>query len=64
MPQLIVTAVLLLIVGILEMLLSKKEQLQDLLATKRSERQARFDAMMEEMGDLIPGDGKTLRDES
>ncbi len=47
-----------------EMLLSKKEQLQDLLATLRSERQARFDAMMEEMGDLIPGDGKTLRDES
>jgi DNA-binding protein H-NS len=47
-----------------EMLLSKKEQLQDLLATIRSERQARFDAMMEEMGDLIPGDGKTLRDES
>jgi hypothetical protein len=47
-----------------EMLLSKKEQLQDLLATIRSERQARFDAMMDEMGDLIPGDGKTLRDES
>ncbi len=47
-----------------EMLLSKKEQLQDLLATIRSERQARFDAMMEEMGDLIPGDEKTLRDES
>jgi DNA-binding protein H-NS len=47
-----------------EMLLSKKEQLQDLLATIRSERQAHFDAMMEEMGDLIPGDGKTLRDES
>lgn len=40
------------------------EMLQDLLATIRSERQARFDAMMEEMGDLIPGDGKTLRDES
>ena len=47
-----------------EMLLSKKEQLQDLLATIRSERQAHFDAMMDEMGDLIPGDGKTLRDES
>lgn len=47
-----------------EMLLSKKEQLQDLLATIRSERQARFDAMMEEMGDLILGDGKILRDES
>ena len=47
-----------------EMLLSKKEQLQDLLATIRSERQARFDAMMDEMGDLIPGDGKKLRDES
>lgn len=51
-----------------EMLLSKKEQLQDLLATIRSERQARFNAMMdemmEEMGDLIPGDEKTLRDES
>lgn len=51
-----------------EMLLSKKEQLQDLLATIRSERQARFNAMMdemmEEMGDLIPGDEKKLRDES
>ena len=51
-----------------EMLLSKKEQLQDLLATIQSERQARFNAMMDEMmdemGDLIPGDGKTLRDES
>ena len=47
-----------------EMLLSKKEQLQDLWATIRSERQARFDAMMEEMGDLIPGDEKKLRDES
>lgn len=51
-----------------EMLLSKKEQLQDLLATIRSERQARFNAMMDEMmdemGDLIPGDEKKLRDES
>ena len=51
-----------------EMLLSKKEQLQDLLATIRSEKQARFNAMMDEMmdemGDLIPGDEKKLRDES
>ena len=47
-----------------EMLLSKKEQLQDLLTTLRSEKQERFVAMMDEMGDLIPGDGKTLRDES
>ena len=47
-----------------EMLLSKKEQLQDLLVTLRSEKQERFVAMMDEMGDLIPGDEKTLRDES
>ena len=40
------------------------EMLQDLLATLRSEKQERFVAMMDEMGDLIPGDGKTLRDES
>tara|TARA_R100000951_G_C2547678_1_gene151424 strand:+ start:213 stop:362 length:150 start_codon:yes stop_codon:yes gene_type:complete len=40
------------------------EMLQDLLATLQSEKQARFDAMMEEMGDLIPGDDKKLRDES
>ena len=46
--------------------------LQDLLVTLRSEKQERFVAMMDEMGDLIPaglwpiggGDGKTLRDES
>ena len=42
----------------------RPEQLQDLLATLQSEKQARFVAMMDEMGDLIPGDGKTLRDES
>jgi hypothetical protein len=48
------------------------EMLQDLLVTLRSEKQERFVAMMDEMGDLIPaglwpiggGDGKTLRDES
>jgi hypothetical protein len=40
------------------------EMLQDLLVTLRSEKQERFVEMMDEMGDLIPGDGKTLRDES
>ena len=42
----------------------RPEQLQDLLVTLQSEKQERFVAMMDEMGDLIPGDGKKLRDES
>ena len=42
----------------------RPEQLQDLLATLQSEKQERFVAMMDEMGDLIPGDEKKLRDES
>ena len=40
------------------------EMLRDALATLQSEKQERFVAMMDEMGDLIPGDEKKLRDES